>query len=398
MTDHSHPKSVSGWPGFDDFLESTGSLDELVERVTDREELLLQALRIAGVGGWELDIASGTLNWSEETYRIFGIDPAKERPSNELFYSLVHPEDRARMLGNQERSSETGVFFDEEYRIVRRDGALRYLNSRAQIVPRGPHRVNRFLGVVRDITERRLVEQQLEAERAKASRLQADLIHVSRISAMETMASALAHELNQPLTAIANFAAAARALWARDPASDQLPHISAEIETSAQRAGEIIRRLRSMAKRESGGHSVVALSDSIREAGDLALTGTRADISYDIPADLRVEVDRIQLQQVIVNLVRNAYEAMAGMAEKKIAVAACRDGPCAYVSVDDSGVGIPEEMLPTIFDSFVSTKEDGMGIGLSISRTIVEAHGGQIGAVSTPGEGTTFWIKLPLAA
>ena len=398
MTDHSHPKSGSGWPGFDDFLESTGSLDELVERVNDREELLLQALRIAGVGGWELDPASGTLSWSEETYRIFGIDPAKEKPSTELFYSLVHPEDRERMLGNQTTSFETGRVFDEEYRIIRRDGELRYLNSRAQIVPRGPNRVNRFLGVVRDITERRLFEQAFEAERAKAARLQADLIHVSRVSAMETMASALAHELNQPLTAIANFAAAARALWARDPGSDQLPLVGAEIQSSAQRAGEIIRRVRSMSRRENGNRSVVALTDCIREAGDLALTGSRAEISYDIPADLQVEVDRIQLQQVIVNLVRNADEAMAGMPEKKISIAARRDGPCAHISVHDSGVGIPEDMLPTVFDSFVSTKEDGMGIGLSISRTIIEAHGGQIGAVSKPGEGTTFWIRLPLAA
>src|SRR5687768_2636268 len=159
MTISGHPKAGQGWPGFDELLDSAGSLDELVERVADREELLLQALRIAGVGGWELDLASGTLSWSEETYRIFGIDPQKEKPSADLFYRLVHPEDRARMLGNQTRSYETGDIFDEEYRIIRPDGELRYLNSRAQVVPRGPDRVNRFLGVVRDITERRLFEQ-----------------------------------------------------------------------------------------------------------------------------------------------------------------------------------------------------------------------------------------------
>src|SRR5687768_5784018 len=181
MTIPGHPKAGQGWPGFDEFLDSAGSLEELVERVADREELLLQALRIAGVGGWELDLASGTLSWSEETYRIFGIDPKDQKPSNELFYSLVHPEDRDRMLGNQIQS-ESGGIFDQEYRIIRPDGELRHLNSRAQIVPRGPLRVNRFLGVVRDITERVLFEQQLEAERANAARLQAELIHVSRVS------------------------------------------------------------------------------------------------------------------------------------------------------------------------------------------------------------------------
>lgn len=392
-----HLKSGSGWPGFDDLLGNSGSLAELVERVADREELLLQALRIAGVGGWELDIASGTLSWSEETYRIFGIDPRTETPSNELFYSLVHPEDRARMLANQDRSSGTGDIFDQDYRIIRPDGELRYLNSRAQVVPRGPRKVNRFLGVVRDITERHRFEQAIEAERAKAARLQAELIHISRVSAMETMASALAHELNQPLTAIANFAAAARALWAKDPLSEQLAHANAEIESSAQRAGEIIRRLRSMTTRENGNRSAVLLAEAIREAGDLALAGTPTAISYDIPADLRVEADRIQLQQVIVNLVRNAHDAMEGKKGGTISIVARREAPFVHIDVRDEGTGIPDDLLPTIFNSFVSTKQEGMGVGLSISRTIIEAHGGQIGAISNPGGGSTFWIKLPLA-
>lgn len=391
-----HLKTGSGWPGFDDLLGNSGSLEELVERVADREELLLQALRIAGVGGWELDIASGTLSWSEETYRIFGVDPRTETPSSELFYSLVHPGDRERMLANQSRSSDTGDIFDQEYRIIRPDGELRYLNSRAQVVPRGPRRVNRFLGVVRDITERHRFEQAIESERAKAARMQSELIHISRVSAMETMASALAHELNQPLTAIANFAAAARALWAKDPLSEQLPHANTEIEESAQRAGEIIRRLRSMTKRENGNRSAVLLAEAIREAGDLALTGTQTAISYDIPEDLRVEADRIQLQQVIMNLVRNAHEAMADDERGQIAISARREAAFVHIDVRDEGPGIPEALLPTIFNSFVSTKQEGMGVGLSISRTIIEAHGGQIGAISKPGDGTTFWIRLPL--
>jgi len=210
------------------------------------------------------------------------------------------------------------------------------------------------------------------------------------------MASALAHELNQPLTAIANFAAAARALWAKDPQSEQLANAHAEIESSAQRAGEIIRRLRSMTKRENGNHSAVLLAEAIREAGDLALTGTQTAIDYDIPDDLIVEIDRIQLQQVIVNLVRNAHEAMEGKERGTISIAAQREAAFVQIRVRDEGDGIPEDLLPTIFNSFVSTKKEGMGIGLSISRTIIEAHGGEIGAISKPGEGTTFWINLPL--
>jgi len=388
----------SGWPGFDELLDGSGPVDELLERVGDREELLLQALRIAGVGGWELDPASGTLSWSEETYRIFGVDPQEEKPSNELFYSLVHPDDRARMLEHQARSYHTGDIFDQEYRIVRRDGEVRYLNSRAEVVPRGRNRDNRFLGVVRDITERRLFEQQLEEERARTAGLQAELIHISRVTAMETMASAIAHELNQPLTAVANFSAAARALHAKDPLAPQLEEACRQIESNAHRAAEIVRRLRSMTKPGNGHRVVVPLAETLRDAGALGVIGTDATVAYDMDPELRVRVDRIQFQQVIVNLLRNAYEAMDGMAAKEITVIARRQGDCAYIAVGDHGAGIPEELLPTIFNSFVSTKADGMGIGLSISRTIVEAHDGQIGVSSKPGEGTTFWITLPLAA
>ena len=387
----------SWWPGYEDRLDDAGSRDELVERVADREEMLLQALRIAGVGGWELDLDSGTLSWSEETFRIFGVDPRRVKPSSELFYSLVHADDRARMLANQSRSYETGDIFDEEYRIVRPDGALRYLNSRAQVVPRGPRRVNRFLGVVRDITERFLFEEAIEAERTRAARLQADLIHISRLSAMETMAAALAHELNQPLAAIANFAAAARSTWGRDPLAAELPEVAAGIEANARRAGEIIRRLRAMTRRESLHRAALPLAEAVREAAELALVGSGRTIAYDLPAGIEVEADRIQLQQVIVNLVRNACDVLEGRAEGAISIAARREGAFARITVRDNGPGIPPERLPAIFDSFVSSKAQGMGIGLSISRTIVEAHGGRIGAVSVPGEGATLWIDWPLA-
>ncbi|WP_225421132.1 PAS domain-containing protein [Sphingomonas parva] len=199
---------LRGWGGLGALLkqefDDPEALLEAVERAADREELLLEALRIAGVGAWEFDPASQTLSWSDETFRIFGLDPGSTVPSNELFYSFVEESDRERMLSRQALSYETGAIFDEEYRIIRADGELRYLNSRAQIVPRGKDRNNRFLGVVRDVTERRIFEQKLEAERAVAQKLQSDLIHISRVSAMDTMSSAMAHELNQPLTSITN--------------------------------------------------------------------------------------------------------------------------------------------------------------------------------------------------
>ena len=124
------------------------ALDEALERAADREELLLLALRIAGIGGCELDIASGRLNWSEETYRIFGVSPDSFSPNHDAFYALVHPDDRSAVLDNQESSSEEGRYFDAEYRIVTPAGEVRHVRSRAQVVPRGKERKNRFLGIV----------------------------------------------------------------------------------------------------------------------------------------------------------------------------------------------------------------------------------------------------------
>jgi two-component system, LuxR family, sensor kinase FixL len=359
--------------------------------------LLHEALRIAGVGGWEYDPASGDLSWSEETYRIYGVDPALETPSLDLFFDLIHPDDRSRVRKRVGMARDSGDMFEDMFRIVRRDGALRTISGRGQVVVRGANRTQRVLGIIQDVTEKVRIERSLAEERAVAEKLQADLIHISRVSAMGTMASALAHELNQPLAAILNYAAALRMLSARDETPLPVAEAVSGISDNAHRAGEIIRRLRLMTTRGEVFKAPIELTPCIVEAAHLALTGAAVPVAYDIAPDLRIEGDRVQIQQVVVNLVRNAAEAMPGMVEKRIEIAARRDGQCADIVVRDSGPGIDPALLPTIFDSFVSTKEDGMGVGLAISRTIVEAHGGRITAESTPGRGTTFRLRLPLA-
>jgi two-component system sensor kinase FixL len=396
--------TVRGWSGLEGFsgdlheLQDGETLEDLIERLADREELLLEGMRIAGVGGWEFDPATNRLNWSDETFHIFGLEPGSEEPTQELFYSLVLEEDRLRMLDRQTASYEEGTIFDEEYRILRPDGEIRCLNSRAQVVPRGRERRYRFLGVVRDITERRVFEQKLEEERAIARKLQADLIHISRASAMGAMASAMAHELNQPLTATMNAASALRMLVGRGAGPDELSGAIEIVQDSAHRAAEIIRRLRRMTTRGEVETVRVPLAECLSEAAALALTGSNVEIGYDVPPDLCVQADRVQLQQVLVNLVRNAVEAVEEGRTPRIEIAARPEGAGALISVRDYGAGIAEHVLPTIFDSFVSTKPQGMGVGLSISRTIVEAHGGTLTAESAPGQGATFHIALPVAA
>ena len=388
------------WPFLGDAeprLES-GSPDafqEMLERASDREELLLQALRIAGVGGWELDIATGRLSWSEETYRIFGVSP--DVPiSADLFYELVHPDDRKPLLSSQNQSTDTSAFFDAEYRIVRPDGALRYLRSRAQVVPRGRRKTNRFLGIVQDVTERRLFEMALEQERSTAQKLQADLIHISRVSAMGAMASALAHELNQPLTAITSYSSGVQKLaGANEECGEELVSALKAIHSNARRAAEIIRRVRAMTTRGEVKTTRVPVPECLREAIDLAVIGQDVAVTYDLEPRLYVDADRIQLQQVIINLIRNAVEAMEDSPEKRVEVIGRRSGDVVSLSIRDFGMGIDPDHLPTVFDSFMSTKPKGMGVGLAISRTIIESHGGRLTVQSRPGEGATFTLTLP---
>lgn len=389
---------LRGWVGLQGFSqrpEDRETLEEAVERAADREELLSEAMRIAGVGGWELDLATGTLSWSDETFRIFGFEPGSCQPSNELFYSLVQEEDRDRMLRQQDRSSETGQIFDEEYRIVRPSGEVRYLNSRAQIVPRGKDRTNRFLGIVRDITEQKLLQQKLDAEKAASERAQADLIHLSRVNAMGTMASAMAHELNQPLTSIMNYTAGLTRALSSGAAPEGISAAIQEINKAAHRASEIIRRLRSRTSRGEVRKEAVRLKDCVAEASQMALAGTHLAVINHVPGSLVVTADRIQLHQVFVNLLRNAAEAVEESANGRLEVNAVAEGPNVRIDVADNGPGISADLLPTIFDSFMSTKTEGMGIGLAISRTIIEAHEGTLTAESMPGQGSTFTIRLP---
>jgi two-component system, LuxR family, sensor kinase FixL len=254
-----------------------------------------------------------------------------------------------------------------------------------------------FTGFVRDLTDRQQTETRLQE-------LQSELVHVSRLTAMGEMASALAHELNQPLSAIANYLRGARRLLAKDdPAS--LPRLTEALDKAADqamRAGDVIHRLRDFIGRGETERRVESLSKLVEEASALALVGVkqlgvRVTMKFDPEADL-VVADRVQIQQVVINLMRNAVDAMRGLSPAELGVRAnLRNGEFAVVSVSDTGSGIAEEVRERLFEPFMTTKKEGMGVGLSICRTIVEAHGGAIWAENNPGGGATFAFTLPLA-
>jgi two-component system sensor kinase FixL len=251
-----------------------------------------------------------------------------------------------------------------------------------------------FTGFIRDVSERQKTEARLQE-------LQTELIHISRLSAMGEMASALAHELNQPLTAIANYLKGSRRLL-EDKTDEDAIMVRGAVDKAADqsmRAGQIIRRLRDFVARGENEKSVENLQKLVEEASALALVGAkdrnvRVTFKFGQVPDF-VLADKVQIQQVVLNLMRNAIEAMEEVERRELVLSTNRraDGMI-DISVTDTGTGISSEIASQLFQPFVSTKSNGMGVGLSISRTIVEAHGGRISAVPNPDGGTIFSFSL----
>ena len=360
----------------------------------DAEERYRLATRATQDAIWDLDFASDEVRWTEPASGLFGYGSLTAPTPLAWWEEKVHPDDREVASGSLAVAmAGDATHWSASYRFRKADGSYADVHDRGFIIRDADGKAVRAVGAMADVTER------LRAE-AEQRRLEAELVHVSRLSEMGAMASTLAHELNQPLTALTNYLRGARRLLrgAGDPA--QALEAIGHAEEGAQRAGQIVRRLRDLVEKGHVERKPQSLPELIEEASvigfvDETSRGVSHQFAFD-PAARWVEVDRIQVQQVLINLIRNAVDAMEGE-RREVTIATAPRGDLVEVSVADTGSGIAPELGETLFSPFASTKEEGMGIGLSISRTIIEAHGGRIWAEEAPGGGALFRFTLPKA-
>jgi len=370
------------------------------EELRRSEGYLAEAQRLTRTGIWAWSVAAGrSVYWSEENYRLFAFDPEGGIPSDEAFYQRVHPEDRDRVRREVFlEKPEEGSHFDVEFRLALPDGAIKYVRSTGHAVRNASGDVVEYIGTSIDVTERKRAEE----ERERLRQAQEDLAHVNRVTTMGELTASLAHEVNQPIAAALTDAAACLRWLTRDnPDVEEARMSASRIVKDATRAADIISRIRLLFQKSTPERELVDVNEVIREMIVL-LRGeaTRYSISIrtELAADLpQVMGDRVQLQQVMMNLMINGTDAMKdvdGARELAIKSQPADNGEF-LVSVSDTGVGLPVPQADQIFNAFFTTKPHGTGMGLSISRSIVESHGGRLWAKGNSPRGATFCFTLP---
>lgn len=359
------------------------------------ETYLAEAQRLSHTGSFGWRIATGEIVWSEETFRIFGYEKALS-VTIDMVVQRIHPDDRALAQQTIDRASSDGKDFDHGYRLLMPDGSVKYVHATAHAVTDASDGIE-FVGAVTDVTARKRAEEELHEA-------QAGLARVTRVTALGELAASIAHEVNQPLAAVVTNAAACRRWLDREPPNLEEARSTVElIINDGNRAGEVIQRVRALVNKTADQKLPLHINEAVNEVITLVqheLFSHRVSLRMELaPALDLVLADRIELQQVILNLVINAIEAMQPVTDRarQLVIRTRQDeAHQIMVTVEDCGVGLPAENADRLFNAFFTTKSGGMGMGLSICRSIVDAHGGRLSASGNAGPGATFQFTLPL--
>ena len=366
------------------------------EKVLRSEAFLAEAQRLTRIGSFSWRTGIDEVKWSAQLYQIFEFDP--EKPVTfDLIRSRFHPEDIPLLDEMIDRTRRGESDLEYEHRIVMPDGTIKHLQFVAH-AGRDSEGQLEYIGAIQDVTQRQLAEAESAWQRA-------ELAKVTRITSLGALTASIAHEVNQPLSGILINAKTCLKMLNSDP-----PNIDGARETmhrtirDGNRASDVITRLRALFSRKEITVEPVDLNDATREVIALLSSDLQRDrvvLQLELADPLPpLKGDRVQLQQVVLNLVRNASEAMSGIEDRarKLIVRTEHDGGDIRLTVQDSGIGISDENAEQIFESFFTTKEDGMGVGLSVSRSIIEAHQGRLWAKANDGPGSSFIISIPFAS
>ncbi|MEO8523500.1 MAG: PAS domain-containing protein [Caldimonas sp.] len=357
------------------------------------EVFLAETRRLSSTGGFSKRVATGAIIWSEEVYRMFELDPAVP-VTLERILTRIHPED-VHTFQDMLDMQRDGKDYEHEYRLLMPDQSVKYLH----VVSHGSRDREgelEYIAAIQDVTQRRLAEEALAEARS-------ELAHVARATTLGVLTASIAHEVNQPLSGIITNASTCLRMLAADP-----PDLDGARETARRtirdgnRASDVISRLRSLFAKQDGRTELVDLNEAASEVIALSLSELhrarvilRMELADDLPP---VAGDRVQLQQVILNLLLNASEAMRGVDDRPrhLVIRSEREhGDRARMAVQDAGIGFGPHGAEKLFEAFYTTKNGGMGIGLSVSRSIIESHQGRLWAAANEGSGATFSFSIP---